>query len=125
MFSTLYNSIVNLIPSGCKHIIIGEDRRCIDCGFQLPSEFQMDIYLNESDKPIGFVLINIKNTNLNLAEVKELIYDQVETVSANFRFTVKGVVISEKQENRFKAFDVYRANRDRLIIQNFFGNDSF
>jgi len=122
MFSSFYNTVVNMLPNTCKHLVFTNDRKCVDCGYQLPSEFQMDIYLNENDKPVGFVLVNVNN-NYNLAEVKELILDQVETVSNDFRYTIRGVPISEKQETRFKAYEVYRANKDKLIIQYMYNND--
>ena len=113
-----------MLPSGCKHLALTNERKCMDCGYQLPSEFQMDIYLCESDRPIGFVLVNV-GSNLDLSEVRELIYDQVETVSTGFRYMLRGIPISEKQETRFKAYEVYRANKDRLIIQYIQHNDSF
>lgn len=119
MLSGLYNRLANLMPTNCKHLVFTDDRKCVDCGIQLPTEYQMDIYLNGLDKPIGFVLLDMKNMGVNLEEIKEMMYDQVETVSHNFRFMIRGTQISEKQEKRFKAIDVYKANGGQLVIQNF------
>ena len=116
---SIFDTISNLYPHYCKHLVFSDDRRCIDCGYQLPTEFKMDIYVDNLSKPSGFVLINT-NSNPNLTEARELINDQVESIPSNFRFILKDVPISKKQELYFKTFEVYRANRDKILIQSYY-----